>query len=123
MKPKKQLEIVVKEILLELEKMRKAISPEELVRAKVRQERNILFSMSNPQWFSMIFGLSLLLGKVKTPEEVLKEVKEVTTQSVVSLAQKIFVPQNLNLIVVGPYQKGAKKRIKNMVGEFTEHTM
>lgn len=117
-----KLETVVKEILLELEKMRETVSPGELTRAKARQERNLLSNVSNPQWFSKVFGLSLLLGKVKTPEEILKEVKEVTAQDIVSLARKIFVPQNLNLVVVGPYQTGQEEGVQNIVSKFGENS-
>ena len=46
----------------------------------------------------------LLEGKIKTPEEIMKNVDKVTAEEVRETAQNIFKEQTLNLAVIGPYK-------------------
>lgn len=109
---------VIKEILLEVGKLIKGVSPAELARAKKRKERDIIFSLDEPEYLSEIFGSDLLLGRVKTPEKKLEEVKKVTIQDIQSLAKRIFVPQRLNYVIVGPYKENQKSKVENIMRAF-----
>jgi predicted Zn-dependent peptidase len=46
----------------------------------------------------------LLEGKVRTPEEMIREVNKVTVEDILRVAKQIFIPQGLNLAVIGPYK-------------------
>jgi predicted Zn-dependent peptidase len=42
--------------------------------------------------------------KVRTPEEIMKEIDRVTADDIVRVAKKIFVNSGLNLAVIGPFE-------------------
>jgi len=109
---------VVTEILEEAATMKKGISDEEIRRAKVLMERNLLFSLDSLGYLADIYGLDLLLDSFKEPEKRLAEVKRISAQDIQSLAQKIFRPENLNLTVVGPYTKGQEAQVRKAIADF-----
>lgn len=46
----------------------------------------------------------LIHGRVLTPEETLDRIKKVTLEQVISVAKELFVPEKMNLAVVGPFE-------------------
>lgn len=50
----------------------------------------------------------LLLGKVKKPQEVFKEIRSVSTEDVQRVAKKIFNLKGANLAIVGPIKESKK---------------
>jgi predicted Zn-dependent peptidase len=53
--------------------------------------------------------------KVLTPEEKLKIVDKVTVNDINKLAKEIFVPEKLNLTVIGPAEEKDKERIEKLL--------
>ena len=46
----------------------------------------------------------LLLGKIRTPDEVFTAIDKVTVDDVTRVAKKLFKPEKLNLAIIGPYK-------------------
>jgi predicted Zn-dependent peptidase len=58
---------------------------------------------------SSFFGdQELFCQKVLTPEEVFKNVDKVTMDEVNFEAKRLFVPERLNLAIIGPYENDTK---------------
>ena len=48
------------------------------------------------------------MGKTETPEQIFDEIDKVSIADVERVAKKIFVPEGLNLAIIGPYSSQAK---------------
>ena len=55
----------------------------------------------------------ILKREIKTPDEILHDVNQVTTEDIRKLAREIFVNKNLNMAIIGPYKD--KKRFDKLV--------
>lgn len=86
-----------------------AVSKKELQKAKEFIKGHLALSLEDTAEVADFFAYEyLMLGKVKTPEEVFKNVDEVTEEDVVASAKKIFDPKKLNLCIIGPYKDQTK---------------
>lgn len=113
-----RLENVIKEIMAEIKRLKQSrVSKDELSRAKIQLERELKFALDEPEKLSEIFGLDSLLGKVKIPEKKLEEIRKLTAQDVQTLAKQILIPKNLNLIVVGPFNKQQEEKAKKLIAK------
>jgi predicted Zn-dependent peptidase len=82
----------------------KKVSAEELKKAKEFLKGHFALSLESTKAISDFFGHDrLLLDKFHTPEEEIAHIEEVTAEEIQSLAQKLFVKENLNLAVIGPF--------------------
>ena len=54
----------------------------------------------------------LLKNETLTPEEKLRLVDKVTISDINKIAKEIFVPEKLNLAVIGPIEESEKERYK-----------
>lgn len=80
------------------------IKTTELKKAKEYIKGHMALALEDTKYINYFFGEDeLLLGKVETPEEEMKKIDEVTVKDIVALAKKLFVPQKLNLAIIGPY--------------------
>ena len=52
----------------------------------------------------------LLLGDILTPEDVVAHYNAVTIEDVQALASELFLPERLNLAIVGPYEDDSRFR-------------
>jgi predicted Zn-dependent peptidase len=57
----------------------------------------------------------LLLDEIETPEEAFKGFDKVSREDILRVAKKLFVPERLNIAIIGPYedQKRFEKIISN----------
>ena len=55
-------------------------------------------------------GQELLLERVLTPDEIVEKLHQITSEQIAVMAQKLIVPENYKLAVVGPYRSEAKFR-------------
>lgn len=96
----------VKVVLEELAKVRdNGVTEDELARVKDRAEGGMALALENSEGVAETYSESLLFyGKVLTPEEELKKIKEVTVDEIKQVAVDLFKPERLNLAVVGPYK-------------------
>lgn len=88
----------------ELDKITKssAISDKELNKAKDYLAGKLVLQLEESLNQAMFYGLEWLLeDKIRSVEEILKEVRKVTREEVVEVARKIFQPENYKLAVVG----------------------
>ncbi len=86
-----------------------AISKTELTKAKEYIKGHVALSLEDTKSVNAFFGIrELLLGKVETPEEVFKNIDKVTIDDILKSAKKVFIPQRLNLAIIGPYKDPTK---------------
>lgn len=85
------------------------ISPKELTKAKEYLKGHLALSLEDTEDVNQFFGIDeLLLGKMRTPQEVYRKIDAVTGAQVTTFAKKFFQSQGLNLAVIGPYQQAVK---------------
>jgi predicted Zn-dependent peptidase len=93
-------------ILHELKAMgTKKVGAKELKKAKENWKGKMIISLEDPEMVADIVGTQeLLYHQVMLPAEMIKKMEAVTASEVRDLAAELFVPEKLNLAVVGPYK-------------------
>ena len=93
-------------ILVELARMRdKLVSKDEFNRAKELMKGRLLLRMEDTRVVSdWLGGQELLTGVVRTVDEVTEQIDAVTREDTRRIARRLFVTEQLNLAVVGPYR-------------------
>jgi predicted Zn-dependent peptidase len=82
----------------------KLITEEELKKVKEFIKGHVALGLEDTSAVNQFFGeQELLLGKIKTPEEIYKAIDAVTVKDLVKVAKKLFKKENLNLAIIGPY--------------------
>ena len=90
------------------------ISKSELRKAKEYVKGHLALSLEDTGAVGSFFGVrELLLGKIETPEDVYKGIDKVTIDDVLRVAKEFFVPERLNLAIIGPYKN--QKRFEKLV--------
>ncbi|HEX6977339.1 MAG TPA: pitrilysin family protein [Patescibacteria group bacterium] len=85
------------------------ITPKELTKAKEYIKGHLALYLEDTKGVGGFFGdQEVLLGKVETPEEVFAGIDKVTLDDVVRVAKELFIPEKLNLAVIGPYNSEAE---------------
>ena len=64
------------------------------------------------------YGFSQLYSQVMSAEQEWALVESITREDIMNVARKVFVPEILNLIIVGPYTAEIKKELENIVESF-----
>ena len=93
-------------ILNELRKIKaKGVSQQELNKAKENIKGKMILaledSLSVAEWYG---NQQLLVGKVKTPEQKIAEIMQITKPDVDRAARKIFQTKKINLALIGPFK-------------------
>jgi predicted Zn-dependent peptidase len=87
------------------------ITEAELTKAKEFLKGHLALALEDTKDVSSFFGeQSLFLDDTLTPEAIYKSVDKVTIKEVMKEAKKIFVPERLNLAIIGPYTNDSKFR-------------
>lgn len=82
----------------------KKVTAVELKKAKEYLKGHFALSLESTKAISDFFGHDkLMLGTFHTPEEEIRRIEAVTAQDIQNLAQKLFIKENLNLAVIGPF--------------------
>jgi predicted Zn-dependent peptidase len=69
----------------------------------------LVLELEDSREVASLFGLQELLErKIRTPEEIMKKVEEVTAADIKMVASDIFKDKSLNLAIIGPYKDEAK---------------
>jgi len=85
------------------------ISNSELLKAKEFLKGHLALALEDTSDVSSFFGdQELFSDKVLTPEEVFKKIDKVTMDEVNFEAKRLFVPERLNLAIIGPYEDDQK---------------
>lgn len=95
---------VCRAILAEFEDLKNnLVSDEELAKAKEHLSGNLILQLETSDDIAVFFGgEEIVTGKVLSPAEALRKIKEVTPEDIRSLAREIFRKDRLNLAAIGP---------------------
>ena len=103
----KNSEKVIKVILDEyyaLSEKKKKITTKELLKAKEYLKGQLALSLEDTVSVNDFFGIKALFGlDLKTPDEVFKGIDKVTENEIYEYAKRVFIPEKLNLAVIGPF--------------------
>ncbi|MEI6532904.1 MAG: pitrilysin family protein [Candidatus Roizmanbacteria bacterium] len=81
------------------------IKEEEIVRAKAMIKGRMMLSLEDSYRVASFMGTKLLLeGKIEMPEDIIGEVEKVTKDDIVQLAREFFIPEKLNIALIGPFE-------------------
>lgn len=91
------------------------VTSSELTKSKEFLKGHLALALEDTSDVSSFFGdQELFCQKVLTPEEVFKEIDKVTMDEVNYEAKRLFVPERLNLAIIGPYENDEEfKKIIN----------
>ena len=67
------------------------------------------------------YGWGELMRVVRSIEEDQHEVRTTSGLAIRETARAIFTPANLRLVAVGPWKKGMKKQVRELVGRYASH--
>lgn len=85
------------------------IANEEFEKAKGFLKGNLALALEDTRDVGTFFGeQELFKEEVLTPEEIYKKVDAVTIEDVYFEAKKLFVPEKLNLAIIGPFKSDKK---------------
>lgn len=81
------------------------ISEKELKKAKEYVKGHLALALEDTKDINSFFAdQELFQEKVRTPEEVFEAVDKVTIEDLLNEAKRLFVPERLNLAIIGPYK-------------------
>lgn len=87
----------------------KKVSPRELKKAKEFLKGNLILALEDSWRVASRYAHQVLMEeKIRTPEETLKLIEEVTPDDIQRVAKHIFKPKNLNLAIIGPYKEESR---------------
>ncbi len=109
-------EHTVRAILDELVRLRtEPVTPTEFERARRYVTGSLLMGLEGSAPVASWIGMrELLLGDILTPEDVVAHYNAVTIDDVQALAGELFLPERLNLAIVGPYEDDT--RFRSIIG-------
>lgn len=100
---------VVLEEHYKLIKPNKISFEKEVRKAKEYLKGHLALALEDTKDVSGFFGQQeLFLDDVKTPEEIFKLIDKVTPEDCINEAKRLFIPEHLNLAIIGPYKDDQK---------------
>ena len=106
----------VSAILAEFRRLKTDLVPAvELKKAKDMMAGRLMLGLESSDEIAEFFGFQeILRKKLSTPEELVKRMAKVTSADIQKIANDIFVPEHLNLALIGPWkdQSVFKKLLK-----------
>lgn len=106
----KRVEQAIEGIIEQYEMIvRDGISEEELQKAKSYFKGKMILRLEDSEEFShLIAKYELLLGGVKSPDEIMAEVDKVTVADITRVCQEVLKPEEMRMALIGPYEDEAK---------------
>ncbi len=99
----KRVESAIEGVIEQLDGVRETVTEEELVKAKEFTKGRMFMRMEDSRVISSSFGAQeLLLGEIKTVDEIADLIDGVTLGEVKTVAQQLLRGDRLNLAIVGP---------------------
>jgi predicted Zn-dependent peptidase len=113
----KNLEKAVKLILQEYKNIKdKKITERELQKAKDYLKGVMSLSLDSSDSQASFYGMQELLeNNILTPEEKFEKIDKVTVGGIKNIAGDIFLPEKLNLAVIGPVEKKDSDKLKRLL--------
>jgi predicted Zn-dependent peptidase len=85
------------------------IDKKELKKAKEYIKGHLALSLEDTREINNFIGIKeLLLGKIETQKQIFEGIDRVTVDDLLRVAKKYFVPERLNLAIIGPYKDQAR---------------
>lgn len=89
---------------------------EELERIRNAYIFDLDFSRDSAYEMGGRYGWGELMGVVRSIEDDQSEARRITAAELQKTAREIFMPENLRLVAVGPWKRGMKKKLRELVG-------
>lgn len=100
------LEVILAELM---RTVGEKVADEELKKAKEMLRGRIALQSESTNFLAEYFGTSIVLDrKIETFEEYLGKIDKVTKEDVQNIAKELFVKENFNLQVIGPFKQKDK---------------
>lgn len=112
---KQRVEEAIKLILNEYQKIKKEkVSLTELSKAKENFKGNTILNLESSYFRALFYaGQELLENKILTPRQLFNKIDRITPKDIQRVAQDIFVPEKLNLAMIGPFED--KQRFRTIL--------
>jgi len=94
------------------------VPAEELERIRNSYIFDLEFSRDSAYEMGGRYGWGELMGVVRSIEEDQSEARRISAAELQSTAREIFTPENLRLVVVGPWKRGMKKKLHDVVHSY-----
>jgi predicted Zn-dependent peptidase len=113
----KNLEKSIELILQEYKDLKyKKITEKELQKAKDYLKGTTSLSLDSSDSQASFYAVQELLEeKILTPEEKFKKIDEVSIDDIKKIAEDIFLPEKLNLAVIGPFEEKDSDKLKQLL--------
>jgi len=112
-----KVERAIQTIIAEYRKVkRQKVSEAELKKAKSYiRGKTYLGLEASDEVAEFLGGQEILESNIRSPEEILKQIEAITPADIQQVAREIFVPEKMNLTLVGPFS--ASKKFEELLGE------
>ncbi len=94
------------------------VPADELDRVRNSYIFDLEFSRDSAYEMGGRYGWGELMGVVRSIEDDQAEAKRLTAEDILETARSIFAPANLRLVAVGPWKRGMKKQLRELVSEY-----
>ena len=110
-----RIDDAIKVMLEEFAKIREEkVTEEEFTRGKEYLKGRFTLELEDSRSVAALFATSEVIeGKIRTPEEIIRKIDEVTVEDIQSVAKDIFRQEVLNLAIIGPYKNA--ERFQNLL--------
>jgi predicted Zn-dependent peptidase len=108
-----RIDEVIPAILEEFRKLKAdLVAPSELKKVKDMLAGRLVLGLESSDELGEFYGFQEMLKKeLRTPEEIIVRMNKVTAEDIRKMAKKIFVPERMNLAMIGPW-KGEERFAK-----------
>jgi predicted Zn-dependent peptidase len=93
---------------------------DELERIRNSYIFDLEFSLDSAYEMGGRYGWGELMGVVRSIEEDQAEARRITAAELQETARALFAPENLRLVVVGPWKRGMKKKLRELVTDYQQ---
>ena len=94
------------------------VNKEELDLVKQRYGYDLDYELDDPYKQIVRYGFCHLYSSVYTAEDERKKIFKIMRNDILRVARKIFIPEKLNFILVGPYTSKLKSTLEGLVRDF-----
>jgi predicted Zn-dependent peptidase len=96
------------------------VPDDELERIRNSYIFDLEFSRDSAYELGGRYGWGELMGVVRSIEEDQSEARRITARELLEVARTLFAPENLRLVAVGPWKRGMKKVLQELVTEYRQ---
>ena len=94
----------------------KKITEKELQKAKDYLRGTMSLSLDSSDSQASFYGVQEVMEKtILTPEEKLKKIDAVSVSDIKKIAEDIFLPEKLNLALIGPFEEKDAEMLKGLL--------